>query len=71
MLANPALTSGPAPAKPAGEVIDRTMESSIPPAPTRAPLQDRRASPNELATSGMERAMAQHADRVHPVRRRK
>lgn len=40
------------------------------PAPTKAPLASRSASPPSSNTSGMERAMAAHADKVHPTRRR-
>lgn len=37
------------------------------PRPTRGPLQDRRATPAGSETSGIERAMGAHADKVHPV----
>lgn len=40
------------------------------PAPTRAPLASRSASPGGYATSGMERAMGAHADKEHPVKGR-
>lgn len=40
------------------------------PAPTRKPLADRSSAPDGYATSGMERAMHAHADKVHPVKRR-
>lgn len=39
------------------------------PRPTRGPLQDRSASPPEYRTSGLEQAMSDHADKMHPVRR--
>jgi hypothetical protein len=35
------------------------------PTPTRAPLAPRSASPAEYATSGMERALGQLADKTH------
>jgi hypothetical protein len=38
--------------------------------PTRAPLQARSASPPQHNTSGIERAMAAEADRLHPPRKR-
>lgn len=38
--------------------------------PTRAPLQDRRASPASGNTSGLERAMGAAADKLHPTKRR-
>lgn len=40
------------------------------PKPTRGPLQTRSASPASTNTSGMETAMAAHADKVHPPKRR-
>jgi hypothetical protein len=40
------------------------------PAPTKAPLQPRSASPANMNTSGIEAAMGAHADKVHPVKRR-
>lgn len=44
-------------------------EQGANPKPTRGPLQDRYASPAVNNTSGMEAAMADHADKMHPVRR--
>ena len=41
------------------------------PRATRAPLQARSGVPAGSETSGMERAMSEHADKVHPVGRRK
>lgn len=38
--------------------------------PTKARLQPRSASPDSNNTSGMERAMAAHADKLHPPKRR-
>lgn len=35
------------------------------PAPTKAPLAPRYASPANYNTSGIERAMGEHADKVH------
>lgn len=40
------------------------------PRPTNAPMAPRPASPAEHNTSGMERALGQMADKVHPVRKR-
>lgn len=40
------------------------------PVPTRAPLQARSASPAAFNTSGMEGALGQMADKLHPTRRR-
>lgn len=40
------------------------------PAPTRAPLQDRSSAPDKYTTSGMERALHAHANKVHPVKPR-
>lgn len=38
---------------------------------TKGPLQDRRASPNNYNTSGMEGGMAALADKLHPVKPRR
>ena len=40
------------------------------PIPTKGPLAARSASPAAYATSGIERAMGDHADKVHPVSKR-
>lgn len=40
------------------------------PRPTNARLQDRSSAPDKYATSGMERAMHAHANRVHSTKRR-
>lgn len=40
------------------------------PAPTRRSIADRSASPDNYVTSGMERAMHQQANKVHPIKRR-
>lgn len=48
-----------------------TMPSGANPAPTKGPLQSRSASPPNTNTSGMERAMGAHADKLHPVGKRK
>jgi hypothetical protein len=60
-----------APAAPAGPVQQDGNIVPQQPAPTKAPLRPRSASPAELNTSGIERAMGQHADRVHPVKHRR
>lgn len=36
--------------------------------PTRAAPASRSASPDAYTTSGLERAMSAHADRVHPLK---
>lgn len=36
--------------------------------PTRVPLAPRSASPDAYTTSGLERAMGEHANRVHPLK---
>lgn len=41
------------------------------PPPTRAPLASRSASPAGYNTSGMERAMGAHADKMHPLGKRR
>lgn len=41
------------------------------PRPTKAPLASRSASPAGYATSGMEAAMGKHADKLHPVGKRR
>lgn len=41
------------------------------PAPTRAPLASRSATPGGYNTSGMEKAMGTHADKVHPIGKRR
>ncbi len=37
------------------------------PVPTRGPIAARSASPAAYATSGIERAMGAHADKMHPT----
>lgn len=64
----PSAPAAPAPAGPVqqdGNVIAQMAK------PTKAPPQDRRASPPELNTSGIERAMGQHADKLHRVVKRR
>lgn len=39
------------------------------PKPTRKPLAEREASPARYATSGMEQAMGEQADKLHKRRR--
>lgn len=39
------------------------------PRPTNAPLKTQTATPAEYNTSGIERALGAHADRVHRVRK--
>jgi hypothetical protein len=69
--------SGPAQVSPAArsqvsaaKQQDGTPISTVAKA-TKAPLQTRSASPNNYNTSGMERAMAAEADRLHPPKLRK
>lgn len=65
-LNNPA--AAPAP-PPVNTQIDGTP-TNMGEKPTKARLHDRSASPADHNTSGMERAMAAHADKVHPTRKR-
>lgn len=63
----PTASAAPAPAGPVqqdGNVIAQTA------APTKAPLRTQQGSPASMNTSGIERAMGQHADKLHPVKRR-
>lgn len=46
-------------------------QTTNPAKPTKAPLQTRVGSPNNYNTSGMERGMAELADKMHPVRPRR
>jgi hypothetical protein len=64
-------TSAPAPAPgPAGPVQQDGNVIAQQLAPTKAPLRTQSASPAHLNTSGLERAMGAHADKLHPTKRR-
>lgn len=63
-------SSTPAAPQPAGPVQQDGNVIAQTAAPTKAPLQSRSASPAHMNTSGLERAMGAHADKVHPVKRR-
>lgn len=58
----------PAPSPVGPKQLDGNV-SVIPPAPTKAPLQDRPANPMQ-GRSGMEQAMGALADQLHKPRRR-
>lgn len=64
-------TAAPAAPLPAGPIQQDGNVIAQQARPTRAPLQERRASPPELNTSGIERAMGQHADQLHRVKPRR
>lgn len=49
---------------------DQQFGQGANPQPTKAPFETRHSSPREYATSGMEKALGQHADKVHPQKRR-
>lgn len=49
---------------------DRMFGQGANPPPTKGPLASRSASPKQYATSGMEKALGAHADKVHPPKRR-
>jgi len=50
---------------------DQMFGQGTNPTPTRSPLQTRSASPAQYATSGMEKALGEHADKLHPPRKRR
>lgn len=60
--------AAPAP-KPVNTQIDGTP-TNMGEKPTKARLETRSASPAGNNTSGMERALAAQADKLHPPRRR-
>lgn len=45
-------------------------QAGVNPAPTKAPLAPRSASPAAYATSGMESALGALADKTHPPKKR-
>lgn len=53
-----------------GPVQQDGNQNMMPPKATNAKPQTRSASPDAYNTSGMERAMAAHADQVHPIKRK-
>lgn len=69
-LSNPATTSPAMPQLTGPTQIDGTA-TNMGVKPTKAPLQTRSASPDRNNTSGMERAMAAEADRLHPPKHRR